>query len=607
MRIRVVAVAALAALCLTGDLAAAQTADNVLVVANTSFTPSLEIARHYIAARRIPDDHLVQITTAVADQISRIDYEGQIQAPLSRWLAAHAAQDRILYIVLTSGIPLRIAGTSGRNGTTASVDSELALLYRRMTGVIVSPTGPVPNPYYLADAPPADARPFSHARHDIFLVTRLAGFSQADAFALIDRGAAPVTTGRILLDAPAAERDPRVGWLEAAAARLAESGWKDRVVLDTTSLALHDEPQVLGYYSWGSNDPALRGRHPNLGFVPGALASMFLSTDARTFTEPPADWKPELKTPAAGRTGGSQSLVGDLIRSGATGVAGQVAEPYLDGAIRPDILFPAYAAGFNLAEAFYLAMPSLSWQTVIVGDPLCAPFRSPALAADEPNPPVDPETEMPARFSARRLAIIGAHSNPAAVKLLLRAESRLARSDRGSARQALEEALALDDQLTPAWHMLASIHEQEDEYAKANDVYKRLIALNRNDIIALNNLAYNLAVRDHQPRQALSFAERAAALARTDGNVSDTLGWIKHLLGEDQDALRLLESAVKALPTSIDILLHTAAVYAALGRFDAAGNTLKRARELDAAVQDRPEFREVQQKISAKGSPSPRS
>ena len=64
----------------------------------------------------------------------------------------------------------------------------------------------------------------------------------------------------------------------------------------------------------------------------------------------------------------------DLIRAGVTGVSGNVDEPFLGGTIRPDILFPAYTSGRNLAESFYAAMPYLSWQTIIVGDPLCAPF-----------------------------------------------------------------------------------------------------------------------------------------------------------------------------------------------------------------------------------------
>ncbi len=98
---------------------------------------------------------------------------------------------------------------------------------------------------------------------------------------------------------------------------------------------------------------------------------MFLSTEARTFTEPPAGWT---TGPWIDRSkfyaGSAQSLTGDLIRDGVTGVAGQVAEPFVDATIRPNILFPAYLSGFNLAEAFYLGMPFVSWQTVVVGDPL---------------------------------------------------------------------------------------------------------------------------------------------------------------------------------------------------------------------------------------------
>ena len=93
---------------------------------------------------------------------------------------------------------------------------------------------------------------------------------------------------------------------------------------------------------------------------------MFVSTDGRTFREPPADWKPA----PAGATSGGQSLVADLIREGITGVTAHVAEPYLDAIVRPQILFPAYLSGFNLAESYYLAMPFLSWQNVVVGDPL---------------------------------------------------------------------------------------------------------------------------------------------------------------------------------------------------------------------------------------------
>ena len=49
------------------------------------------------------------------------------------------------------GIPIRIGGTSGQDGTSASVDSELALLYRRMLGLSIPIAGLVKNQIWSVD------------------------------------------------------------------------------------------------------------------------------------------------------------------------------------------------------------------------------------------------------------------------------------------------------------------------------------------------------------------------------------------------------------------------------------------------------------------------
>src|SRR5262249_3878715 len=126
------------------------------------------------------------------------DYARQIENPIRAWLVKHDAQDRILYIVLTSGVPLIISGTVGPSGTTSSVDSELTLLYRRMTGALVPVNGPVENPYFAANADTAFV-PFSHATFDIYLVTRLDGFAAQDATALVDRSLAAARDGSIVM------------------------------------------------------------------------------------------------------------------------------------------------------------------------------------------------------------------------------------------------------------------------------------------------------------------------------------------------------------------------------------------------------------------------
>ena len=138
----------------------------------------------------------------------------------------------------------------------------------------------------------SEAARFSHANHDIFLVTRLDGFTVEDAIELIDRAAAPAREGVFVLDQRASLLGNSVGdnWLAGAAERLSEAGLKGRVVLEESKAPVSEKAPALGYYSWGSNDPAIRARRPDVTFANGALAGMFVSTDARTFKEPPAAW-----------------------------------------------------------------------------------------------------------------------------------------------------------------------------------------------------------------------------------------------------------------------------------------------------------------------------
>jgi Tfp pilus assembly protein PilF len=362
---------------------------------------------------------------------------------------------------------------------------------------------------------------------------------------------------------------------------------------------------VLGYYSWGSNDPENRLRRLNLTFVPGALAGMFVSSDARTFMEPPADWNPGTWDNKATHFAGSpQSLAGDLIREGVTGVAGHVAEPFLEAAIRPNILFPAYLSGFNLAESFYLAMPFLSWQTVVVGDPLCAPFRTRFLNAAEIDPGVDEATEYPKYFSNRRLRTISvaAYQNirihPDTIRLLLHAEVRLMKQDKQGARELLEEAILRDSRLVLAQMMLANMYEQDAEYDKAIERYRRVLQLFPDSPTALNNLAYALAVRKGQPMEALPLAEKAYTAGKGSPNVADTLGWVRHLAGDDAGAIGYLEEAMKSAAQNPEIHLHAAIVYAGLGKTNQASQSLARALSLDPKLAARDDVKSLQSKLT---------
>ncbi len=95
-----------------------------------------------------------------------------------------------------------------------------------MIGTPAPAAGQLRDPYFLGDAPLAQARPFSHQAHDIFLVTRLDGSTESDVLGLIDRGAAPSRGGRIILDGKAAWDEFGNEWLQAVADRLTAAGLK---------------------------------------------------------------------------------------------------------------------------------------------------------------------------------------------------------------------------------------------------------------------------------------------------------------------------------------------------------------------------------------------
>ena len=381
-------------------------------------------------------------------------------------------------------------------------------------------------------------------------------------------------------------------------------GFGDRVIFDDTDKVLRDYSDVLGYYSWGSNDPAVKTRNFGMKFTAGALAGMFVSSDGRTFTEPPADWQVgSYDKQSTDFAGSPQSLAGDLIREGVTGIAAHVSEPYLEGTIRPNILFPAYLSGFNLIESFYLAMPYLSWQTIVVGDPLCAPFAGITLPADEIDPGIDPETELPAFFGSRKLKVVSltaykqAGIVPDTVKLLLKSEARLARQDRDGARQALEELGAKDDRLPSPQLILASLYELNKEYDKAIERYRRVLELAPDNAAVMNNLAYALAVHKNSIDEALPLAEKAYDLSNKNPNVADTLGWIYHLSGQDEKASKYLEEATRTSNPNPQIHLHFAIVSAAIGNTLAAEIALQRAVEINPELEKTEEVKKLRETL----------
>lgn len=336
---------------------------NVLIVINDNSSLSRSIGEYYARRRAVPMKNVCRIHATEEETIPRAVYDSTIAAPIADCLRSRGLTETILYLVTTAGVPLRIDGSGGIQGDCASVDSELTLLYASLQGRSHPVAGPLMNPFFgrTRDA-------FSHPRFPMYLVTRLAGYDFSDVKNLIDRSLAAANRGKFVIDMKSDDDQQGNDWLRKAAVLLP----KNRVVFDHSPKVLYNERDAIGYASWGSNDPNRHRRFLGFQWLPGAIMTEYVSTNARTFKRPPDTWNlSNWNTPKLWFAGSPQTLTADYVHEGVSGASGHVFEPYLTFTPRPDYLLPAYYAGRNLAESYYLAIPALSWQNIVVGDPLC--------------------------------------------------------------------------------------------------------------------------------------------------------------------------------------------------------------------------------------------
>ena len=368
----------------------------VLLVVNTNSLISLAIADDYARKRNITHRLSIQCPDSASstenETITLAAFTQSLENPVRTYLAAHT---NINFIVLTKGIPIRITGAAMGSCDEhsqvppairghPSVDSYLAAMdYENLPGTLkidITGSGAVgcaySNRYWNA------TEPFSHAKYGGYLVTRLDGYTEADARGLVSQALtaekgltqgmvlfdvqplfglgdktlppAPITGKIILRESPWSEYNSD---MQHAHELLVKLGKPDE--LDLSETFIGHRTNLRGYFSWGSNDARYSGEaYQSLFFAPGSLGDTAVSTSARTFLP----------------THGGQSLLVDLIAHGLTCGKGYVDEPLLQANASPTIALERYFSGYTMAESFYAASRFVGWEDVIVGDPLCCPW-----------------------------------------------------------------------------------------------------------------------------------------------------------------------------------------------------------------------------------------
>jgi uncharacterized protein (TIGR03790 family) len=368
---------------------------NVLILANSAQEQSVSLARYYAQKRGIPEDNIVALPMPDAETIDWTQYADAICNPLHDWLLARKwinegergtdAQGRthglmlghrIGYLVICQGVPLRIAEDPALatpeaardffrliniNPDTdpakvskllchsfASVDSELAAMPSRLNPVF----GFVPNPLYRR------LQPGPMELSMIIKTARLGGADYKAARGLVDsalEGEKRGLEGRVYIDKggpfPLANQ-----WLDNAAKAFGEAGWD--VVVDDDKLTFQagtrfDAPAF--YFGWYIQYVSGPFAEPGMRFPPGAIAMHLHSFSASSLAD-------------------RRQWASALVDRGAAGTIGNVYEPTLTLTHDMNIIAQALLAGWSFGDAAWCAMPALSWQGVVIGDPLYRPL-----------------------------------------------------------------------------------------------------------------------------------------------------------------------------------------------------------------------------------------
>ncbi|MGC6426610.1 MAG: TIGR03790 family protein [Akkermansiaceae bacterium] len=373
---------------------------HVAVVYNSAIPKSRELAETYAQLRRIPAGNLIGIDVPKEQDVSREVFERKIRDPLREqftkrqwWTLAKdqngtilPTQSTIRSMAIMKGVPLRIRRTPPpaseadnkaqfHQHNEAAVDSELALL-----GVQGYPIGSaIPNQYFNKTTS------FVESPLQFILLVGRIDAKDYD------------TCTRMILDALETEKEGlwgrtyldfslKVGaykegdtWLERITKRAQKAGFP--VVTErtkdtfTTNYPMTDAALYFGWYTPHRNGPFL---NPKMKFRKGAIAVHLHSLSAAQLGNPAVNWS----------TG--------LLDRGAAATLGNTWEPYLQMSHNFDIFHDRLLKGYSLVESAYMAIKVLSWQGVVLGDPLYRPFLNFA------KPPQDLSTDK--AYKAIRLA-----------------------------------------------------------------------------------------------------------------------------------------------------------------------------------------------------------
>jgi uncharacterized protein (TIGR03790 family) len=340
--------------------------NDVAVIINSNSSKSVEIGNYFKEKRNIPNINMVTIQCSTDERVDSAELFSIVRQ-VGDYLVNNGIDQSINYLVTTKGVPLIFEHANcdsfPENLKCSAIDSELTLLLNHEDQIGVQHG--FANPYF-----DNMDYTFSQEEYNIYLVTRLDGYTVSDVKNLIDRSGPNLKIDKkdaqFIFDLAFATDtnaiSPLVQVMEAGNELVSSKGWSSIYSPDNEAF-ITNESHVLGYFSY-IYQPS--NKNLNYQWLNGSLAFQGIGETAFTFLEEENTY--------------NDLIIANLIEEGVCGAAGTVVPYFLSqGTVWPEILFDRQTYGidlmsetnpyFNLAESYFQALKVTSSAHVIVGDP----------------------------------------------------------------------------------------------------------------------------------------------------------------------------------------------------------------------------------------------
>lgn len=385
----------------------------ILVLANKNARGSIGLAKYYMEKRGIPMENLLLLQMTDKEQCSREAFDQKAAGPVRAHLRGKDPLRRIRCLVCMYGLPIKVAppalnafekkeldqlnrrraelavALDKAKGEKSEKEKELAKQYDELNQEIRKVqkqdcrssfdseialvmkgdyplAGWLPNPFFVGFKGEGKVV----RRDETLMVARLDGPDEGIVRRIIEQSLEAEKTGLkgiAYFDArwprPGEEQtkkmDTGYGFydrsIHLAAERVKKSGRMPVVLNDRQELfkpgECTDAALYCGWYSLARYVPAF-------AWQPGAVGYHIASSECTTL-----------------RAKDSQVWCKRMLEEGVAATVGPVGEPYVQAFPIPEVFFGLLVEGrLALAECYLLSIPFLSWQMILVGDPLYRPF-----------------------------------------------------------------------------------------------------------------------------------------------------------------------------------------------------------------------------------------